>query len=396
MSLFSPVRAFSAPRNRIVVSSFLSLLFAASAAFSQPDVMMRDCIADNGDITGPGYNCGGAIYYSPDVWIRQNNDGGTIDQAPIVGQTAYVNVTLHNRGNAPSDCGVLAVYYRDAGLTPGDWPTHWVGFTIGGIIRGDVVGHLDVCAMAPGETRTVVVPWNNVPANIGVHHCLLARWVSNDDPMQTPEGLNFYPNVVGNNNVVHRNCQPTVPGVPNTPVVVFNTRDREVTTTLKMDILETEEGGNVFDDIPGFSVKLTFDAETFDRWMETGGAGENIRMIHGERAVIVEGPNASIDGLRIPAADAADEGYSEIIVGVEMIYPDDLPAISGKRVWTMEQHDVLTDEERAQYEAAGQPIPFDGMAFEIYTSDPEEQGLQRRNVAPATGSGTEQPELTAR
>lgn len=393
MSLFSPVRAFSAPRNRIIASSFLSLLFAASAAFSQPDVMMRDCIADNGDIVPPGYNCG-SFYYSPDVWIRQNNDGGTIDQAAIVGQTAYVNVTLRNRGNATSSCGVLSVYYLDPTPTAANWPTHWINFTFNGIIRGDVVGHRDVCAMAPGETRTLVVPWHNVPANIGVHHCLLVRWIASDDPMQTPEGVNVSTNVFGNNNVVHRNCQPTIPGVPNTPVVVFNTRNREVTTSLRLDVLQTEDGENVFEDIPGFAVKLTFDDATFDRWMAAGGDGDNIRAIHHERAVIVEGPDASIDGLTIP--EAGDEGYSEIIVGVEMLYPTDLPALNGKRVWTMEQHDVLTAVERAEYEAAGQPIPFDGVAFEIYTSDPEEGDLLRRGVAPTMDPSTALPDLSAR
>jgi len=369
------------------------MFLVASPAISQPDVMMRDCVNDNGDIVAPGYTCG-SIYMSPDVWLRLNPDYGTADEAPIAGDPAYVHVSLYNRGNAASACGVLCVYFRDMGTGLTDWPTHWLNYAPGGIIRGDAVGKIDVCAMQPGETRTVIVPWASVPSNIytGHHHCLLVRWISADDPMQTPEGSNMYVNVFGNNNIVHRNCQPTRPASPSTPVSVHNTKEEGINTQLKFTAERNENGKTIFDDIKDFSIKITMDAETYNKW---DGKGENIEKVDGENAVRITGADATIDDLPIPAA--TQDAIGEAIVDVANEFPADIPADADKMyVWTMEQHNSYTQAELNQFADEGHPAPVDGVGFLIYTSDEDNgDGAARRNVAPTVSPNTVRPELTA-
>ena len=251
MSMYQAPRArghFSSSRRApIIATLFLFMLMAVSAAFAQ-DVMMRDCPPDNG--SSPSGCSAYSWFYSPDIWVRQQPDGftNTTDQAPIAYQNAYVYVRLTNIGQSYSCCGKLYVYYTDASVGGGDWPTRWINFNPPGYsnIAGDLISVVSVCEIAPGGDRVVEILWPNVQPNMNpspwAHHCLLARYIDNCDPMQVPETNNTIQNVANNNNIVHKNCIPTLPGNPPAPVSVFNDDDHPVTAELNLDAIENEDG----------------------------------------------------------------------------------------------------------------------------------------------------------
>jgi len=303
---------------------FLFIFLASSRAFSTGivDVMMRDCVGDNG--SSPS-GCSSTPYVSPDVWLRTQTDGivNQYDDTPISNNPAYIYVRLKNIGNAPSCCGTLHLYYRDASTGLSTWPTHWVNFYQGGILRGDEIGTLNVCNIPAGREQIVVIMWPSVPDNqvTGSHHCLLARWEAACDPMQVTEGPYTMVNVVNNNNIVHHNCHVTKKGTPPKPVSVFNAKPNPVRSALVFDAHRHENGKTIFD-IEGMRVKVFLGDELWDQWDRTG---ENVdEVIESERAVIITTEHAVIDGLDLPGADG--EEYTNFVVNVEVLYPDVIPA----------------------------------------------------------------------
>jgi hypothetical protein len=134
------------------------------------DVFARDCEADTGEICGQdGYKCAGDWWMSPDVWVRNQQDGGERDQEVIAGQTNYVYGRVHNIGDVAIVSTTVRVYWHDfaASIECPDWS----------YIGSNVVNNLE-----PSEQRVVVIPWS-VPATAEGHNCLMVRLVTTQDPI---------------------------------------------------------------------------------------------------------------------------------------------------------------------------------------------------------------------
>jgi Mg-chelatase subunit ChlD len=156
------------------------------------DVYMKDTGGDNGWEPSSG-----AIWYSPDIKICNNPNGCASSTNPVFGSpNNYVFVTLRNSGPLrPSGPigGSLVLYYLPAGGNS-TWPGSWQ------VIKAEHGIFLNT-----NETRSIRIHWPNVPAP--GHYCLLARWVSQGDPMTYVEltGSNTVTNTQRNNNIAWRN-----------------------------------------------------------------------------------------------------------------------------------------------------------------------------------------------
>jgi hypothetical protein len=118
----------------------------ASAVFSAvrvtgSDVYVGDSAADTGlrPLAAPAWN-------SPDVWLRQTDDGGTEHQAPLPGQANALYVRGHNRG--PAYAYDLRVSLYAAPLSPSIQPADWVR-----------IGRLRADWLAPGEAIFGPLAW---------------------------------------------------------------------------------------------------------------------------------------------------------------------------------------------------------------------------------------------
>jgi hypothetical protein len=155
------------------------------------DVWAKDTWNDTGAEPDPN-TAGEPMWKSPYIWVRNDQDATLsrqhMHQNPVGGVPNFVYVKLHNGGLPTS--GELELHFADAstGLA---WPGDWT-----------LIASTPVAAFAGNTTRVVEVPWT--PTLTG-HACLLARWVSPDDPMTHPEGPNIGVNVRNNNNIVWRN-----------------------------------------------------------------------------------------------------------------------------------------------------------------------------------------------
>jgi hypothetical protein len=151
------------------------------------DTWHKDLPGDTGVEPNP---VASPMWTSPDIWVRNSNDGGLTHQNPEFGQTNYIYGFIRNRGTVTAQNLPVSLYVANAS-TGLSWPAQWT-----------FVGTAIVPSLAPGATATVVVPWN--PTGVG-HFCLVSRIVSAQDPMTFPEGTNISLNTQNNNNIVWRN-----------------------------------------------------------------------------------------------------------------------------------------------------------------------------------------------
>jgi hypothetical protein len=163
--------------------------FRCSSA-GRTDVWMKDTWNDTG--AEPDVLAAGEVAYAAtDMWVNPVQDPLLIHQHqhenPVLGQTNWVYVKLHNGGGGQT--GNLIVYYGDAstGLV---WPGSFTQIASTPV------------TIAAHSAQIVEVPWSNLPA--AGHYCLIARWVSATDPMNS-EGSDVNANTIANNNIIWRN-----------------------------------------------------------------------------------------------------------------------------------------------------------------------------------------------
>jgi hypothetical protein len=117
----------------------------------------------------------GTFWLSPDVWVRNAEDGGTAPQAPEFGQDNWLYARVRNRGTATARSFVigfkLQVWAGTEFIYPGDW------FPLTGVAVG--------FELAPGASQVVHTRWPaaDIPAK-DTHGCLLAlAWCLDDRPV---------------------------------------------------------------------------------------------------------------------------------------------------------------------------------------------------------------------
>jgi hypothetical protein len=156
------------------------------------DVFTKDSPQDDGNVPSAG-----AHWTSPDIWVRNAQDGGTTHQNPIFNQANYIYVRVRNLGYLTADTIKVKAYWADpAGGIP--WPADW-----------NYIGEDEVHNLADNST-TICQPisWTPPASAIG-HRCLLVRLECSQD-MMTEEG-----NVKLENNIGQKNV--TVDSLPSGP-----------------------------------------------------------------------------------------------------------------------------------------------------------------------------------
>ncbi len=175
------------------------------------DLYMRDRHDDL------GYDAGYAWTWdfddSPDIWVRNQNDGLTNqtyenpeyqENSPV-----YVYVRVGNKSCVPSTGNERLALYWTKASSNNSWPQNWDGSNP---TVGNLINNIPIPILQPGESTILTFTWNIMPeTGIGTtwHNCLLAR-IENS----TTDPITVYPNDLGqdvyqNNNVSMRNCVVT-------------------------------------------------------------------------------------------------------------------------------------------------------------------------------------------
>ena len=196
----------------------------AVQAVSTGDIYIRDTAADDG--TEPST---GIMWTSPDIWVRNDDDGGTTHENPEykLFSPNWVYIRVNRKDCSNVDDAEVRLYFSKAS-TGLSWPLHWDNYyqMVGpnNILHGDFVGATSV-PTSPDDEIIVKIPWyppNPADFTYDVHHfCLLARIISAKDPIGV-EGTSVNTNTRNNNNIAWKNVSVyDINGFDNVAPAVF-------------------------------------------------------------------------------------------------------------------------------------------------------------------------------
>jgi murein tripeptide amidase MpaA len=176
---FVPPNAEMVNVVRDIAAALTELCVAASS-----NLYVRDNPSDVGAVPS-----GGAFWNSPDVWVRNAEDGGTTHQDAIRGQDNFVYVRITNRGQEEAKNVATRLYITSFAGTEFVWPNDWVPRNpSGGGSLGPpgtyLIGETATGAIPPGGSQIVHVRWQAalIPPQTGWHPCLLVEVAPDDGP----------------------------------------------------------------------------------------------------------------------------------------------------------------------------------------------------------------------
>ena len=153
--------------NPQVVSAFHRFAYGLGDPSPAPELWLRDADAD------PGADAwSGEFWDSPDVWIRNVDDGATVHQAPEYGQDNWFYARVRNTSTAAATHFVVTFHARGFAGTEFQYPADFLPSIT-------AKAEFDLPA---GATRVVRARWPraDVPP-AGTHTCLLAAVLHRSD-----------------------------------------------------------------------------------------------------------------------------------------------------------------------------------------------------------------------
>ena len=255
------------------VNAFEAVKAAQASHSTTLDLFIKDRPEDFG-VAG-GYQWSSSTDESPDIWVRNQNDGLTnqVHQSPVYqnGQTVYIYVRVRNKSCVDATGNEQVSLYWSKASSWSSWPQNWDGSqpTV-----GDHIGSFNLGNLEAGQEVILEFTWNilNPYVHANWATCLLAR-VENS----TIDPITIYPNhlkndVYYNNNIAMRNV--TIVSFNKKPPVINevmyphgkfmyigNPTAIEETYDFKFTVPEDIEGQPITD---AAEMKIIFDTEGWD------------------------------------------------------------------------------------------------------------------------------------
>ncbi len=154
--------------NVDIVDAFHRFVYALGNPSPVPDLWLRDDPAD------PGADLwGGTFWDSPDLWIRNNDDGGTAHQSPEFGQDNWFHARVRNKAGG-GNAAHFVVTFHSKGFAGTEF-----------VYPNDFLPCIAAKAefdLAAGATRIVKAKWpRSLIPPTGTHTCMLASLITRSD-----------------------------------------------------------------------------------------------------------------------------------------------------------------------------------------------------------------------
>ncbi len=151
--------------NTSVVDAFYRFVYGFSNPSSPPDLWLKDDATD----TFGNNDWSGRFWDSPDIWIRNKEDGRLTHQNPEFGQDNWIYARVHNKGNVTVKYFTVAFNVKQFAGTQFSYPGDFLPCTAAASGFG----------LAPGNSMIVKAKWprNKVPPS-GNHACLTAAIIT--------------------------------------------------------------------------------------------------------------------------------------------------------------------------------------------------------------------------
>jgi hypothetical protein len=154
--------------NPLLVDAYHRFVYGFSNPSPAPDLWLRDDPAH----TGPDV-WGGTFWNSPDLWIRNKDDGGTVHQDPEFGQDNWFYARVRNRSaTATANHFVVTFNVKTYAGTEFTYPTDFL----------PCIAAVSGFGLGPGASTIVKARWPRaaVPPK-GTHACWLAAVLTRSD-----------------------------------------------------------------------------------------------------------------------------------------------------------------------------------------------------------------------
>lgn len=298
------------------------------------NVWMRDTADDTGREPDPK-TAGEDMWLSPAIWVRNTQDAAGAHshdhQNPIAGKPNWVYVEMQNGGGKIQ--GDLALSFANASVSL-VWPAGWTPI-------GATPTSVD---FAPASTHVVEVPWT--PPQ-GGHFCLLARWISPADPMETVETADIEANVRNNNNIVWKNVNVIDLTGPQSAMATFEVRPPKDGGAFSLSVRGVHAHGGTHT-APPFRVSFELDGVLGEAWRHGGARARNAHL-DGTRFIMEEPGEAIVSNLRLEHGAAGR---------VRLVF---------ERSGAAPQGDVTIDVVQRHEDAAPSARPIGGVSYIVRT-----------------------------
>ncbi|MBW3519764.1 T9SS type A sorting domain-containing protein [Flavobacterium sp. NKUCC04_CG] len=284
-----------------------NVMYLDSSSGLGGDFHIRNSVFDSGvepDANTPANE----LYISPDIWVRNFNDNGLVHQNATHHpyQLNYVYVRVKNRGTVVTSANSLVQLHWSKASTASTWPKFWNGsYWFNGVPTGGVIGVNEIPILQPGEETILKFPWRVPNPNNYVvmdsqqpgHFCLIARVLSEEDPMTFMETSDVVENVQNNNNIAWKNLSVvdiTPEGYNGASVLVGNPFDGKRVYSLDFLVGRGEVNQTLFREA---EITATLDPVLYRAWERGGRRGQQIERVERENTIRIAGPEARLDNV---------------------------------------------------------------------------------------------------
>ncbi len=197
-----------------LLDAYAATQMAKTLAGTHLDLYIKDNTADLG---AEPNNTTTTLWNSPNIWVRNDQDGGTTHQAPRYNQATpnYVYVKVENKSCFPTTGNeqVQLYYSRPTTSTPTTTSAAFrSSFTPITGTEWVLIDTVDMPILVAGKETTLEFPWT-LPDPVGMYGCtsttfstsLLAKIVTTTDANAVAETGNILNNIKNNNNIAGKN-----------------------------------------------------------------------------------------------------------------------------------------------------------------------------------------------
>jgi subtilisin family serine protease len=295
-----------------LVNAYAAVQLAQTMLATSFDLMIKDGADDLGIQPNPTTQ---PLWNSPDIWVRNYQDGNTTHQNPIYRNYAplllpnYVYVRVANKGSIPSTgLEKLKLYYSLDRLWF-SWPSvYWKPILLPNQTE------ITIPQLNPGQETVLSIPWivpfppsDSGTVNDNKRFSLLARIESSTDTMIAETGvipsgytqapntrLRFITNVRNNNNIAWKNSiKVDFESFP-TVITLDNSTDEPQNYYLELVKEDSETGKPIYEEA---EVNLKMDDVLFAAWERGGKIAQQLKATPDLKAKIVNGNNVILDNI---------------------------------------------------------------------------------------------------
>ncbi len=334
-------------------------LIDAGAAVEKAEQMHKDGVDlfikdSNLDMGIEPNNTTQIFWNSPDIWIRNTNDGGLTHQNPeySANHPVYVYVRITNKGcTESSEESILYLYWANAN-TGLSWPAPWNGtvYNSNNAITGGQISPSAIPSLAPGEEVILHIPWDmsnidlsnyDQDANGHWHFCILGRIDTSNDPMTFTETTDLNQNVKNNNNIAWRNLsvidvQADMVDVPSNIASVAVGNPHDVARTYYLELIkdDKETGKPIYVES---EIKIKMDEVLYNAWERGGKIAEEMENTNDEKKKVIKDNHALIKNINFNAKEAG-------LLTIDFSFLTEEMTDKDTYTYHLIQKDAITDE----------------------------------------------------